>query len=96
MSGSSPGSTRGRAPVATMMCLAEYEPGPSASLLGAGVLEAFTVILPGASIAASPQITVILFFFIRKVTPAFIRPATPRERLITAAGSKLTLSAESP
>ena len=54
------------------------------------------MILPGASIAASPQITVTLFFFIRKVTPVFIRPATPRERLITAAGSKLTLSAESP
>ncbi len=63
---------------------------------GAWTLLAFTVILPGASIAASPQITETLFFFIRKVTPAFIRPATPRERLTTAAGSNVTLSADSP
>ena len=63
---------------------------------GAGVLRAFTVTLPGASIVASPQITATLFFFIRKVTPVFMRPATPRERLITAAGSKLTLSADKP
>ena len=54
------------------------------------------MILPGASITASPQITGTLFFFIRKPTPLFIRPATARERLITAAGSKLTFSAESP
>ena len=33
----------------------------------------FTVILPGASIAASPQITVTLFFFIRKPTPSLRR-----------------------
>ena len=58
--------------------------------------EAFTVILPGASIVASPQITDTLFFFIRKPTPLFMRPATPRERLITAAGSNDTLSAVRP
>ena len=60
-------------------------PGPSEPF-GASVLEAFTVSLPGASILASPQITLTLFFFSRKPTPVFIRPATPRERLMTAAG----------
>ena len=70
-------------------------PGPSASF-GAGVLLAFTVILPGASMVASPQITGTLFFFMRNATPVPMRPATPRERFTTAAGSKLTLSAESP
>ena len=48
---------------------------------------AFTVILPGASIIASPQITVTLFFFIRKPTPSLSRFDTPRERFTTAAGS---------
>ena len=78
-----------------MMCLAWYEPGPAASF-GACIWDAFTVILPGVSIVASPQITMILFFFIRNPTPAFMRPATPRERLMTAAASKLTASADSP
>ena len=36
---------------------------------------------------ASPQITEILFFFIRKVTPALSRPATLRERSTTALAS---------
>ena len=54
------------------------------------------MILPGASITASPQITGTLFFFIRKPTPLFIRPATARERLITAAGSKLTVLGREP
>ena len=54
------------------------------------------VIWGSARLKGKGAITVILFFFIRKVTPEFIRPATPRERLITAAGSNVTLSAESP
>jgi len=58
--------------------------------------EGFTVILPGASIAASPQMTLTLFFRIRKSTPVLRRFATPRERATTALGSKLTLSADSP
>ena len=45
---------------------------------------------------ASPQITLTLFFFSRKPTPVFIRPATPRERLMTAAGSNETLLADKP
>ena len=52
-----------------------------------GSSTAFTVILPGASIAASPQITVTLFFFIRKPTPSLRRFDTPRERFTTASGS---------
>ena len=67
-----PGSTRGRAPVAMMMCFAWYVPGPSAPF-GAGAggpctdfVAGLTVTLPGASIAASPQITSILFFFMQE------------------------------
>jgi hypothetical protein len=56
----------------------------------------FTVILPGASIEASPQMTVTLFFFIRKPTPSLSRFETPRERCTTAFGSNETFSAESP
>ena len=96
-SGSIPGSTRGRAPVAMMMCFAWYEPGPSAPF-GAGTggpctdfVAGLTVTLPGASIAASPQITSILFFFIRKPTPAESRAETSRERLTMAAASYPTL-----
>ena len=48
---------------------------------------AFTVTFPGASIAASPQITATLFFFIRKPTPSLRRLATARERFTTADGS---------
>jgi hypothetical protein len=54
------------------------------------------VILPGASMKASPQITLTLFFFIRKPTPVLRRATTLRERWITAFGSKLTLSADRP
>ena len=54
------------------------------------------VILPGASMRASPQITVTLFFFIRKPTPSLSRFDTPRERFTTAAGSNDTLSADRP
>ena len=78
-----------------MMCLAVYEPGPSAPL-GASVFDAFTVILPGASITASPQISDTLFFRNRKETPSDSRFATPRERVITAFGSNETFSAERP
>jgi hypothetical protein len=46
-----------------------------------------TVTLPGASIAASPQITCTLFFFMRKPTPVESRCATLRERSTTALGS---------
>ena len=45
------------------------------------------MILPGASIDASPQITETLFFFIRKPTPSLSRFDTARERFTTAAGS---------
>jgi hypothetical protein len=55
--------------------------------LGASLRPAFTVILPGASMVASPQITVTLFFFIRKPTPSLRRFDTARERFTTAAGS---------
>src|SRR4051794_38698915 len=90
-----PGRTRGRAPVAMMMCLAWYAPDGNAPF-GASTFDDLTVILPDASIEASPQITVILFFLNRNVTPSARRLATPRERLITAAGSKLTSLAERP
>jgi len=40
---------------------------------------------------ASPQITSILFFFIRKPTPPLRRADTPRERSTTALTSALTL-----
>jgi hypothetical protein len=46
--------------------------------------------------AASPQITAILFFFIRKPTPLLSRPATLRERSTTALASKPTFSAVRP
>ena len=78
-----------------MMCLAWYDPGPSAPL-GASALDAFTATLPGASIEASPQMICTLFFFIRKPTPSLRRLETPRERFTTAAGSNETLSALSP
>ena len=55
-----------------------------------------TVILPGASIAASPQMIATLFFFIKKPTPSLRRFETPRERCTTAFGSNATLSADSP
>jgi hypothetical protein len=64
--------------------------------LGGSLLEAFTASLPGASMLASPQITAILFFFIRNVTPLFSRPATLRERSTTALASKVTPCADSP
>ncbi len=53
----------------------------------ASVFDAFTVILPGASMVASPQITETLFFFIRKPTPSFSRFDTPRERFTMASAS---------
>jgi len=46
-----------------------------------------SVILPGASIEASPQMIVTLFFLIRKPTPSLRRFDTPRERCTTALGS---------
>jgi hypothetical protein len=55
-----------------------------------GTLRLFTVTLPGLpsfgadSIDASPQITSILFFFMRKATPSARRFETPRERFTTA------------
>ena len=55
-----------------------------------------TIIWGDASIAASPQITATLFFFIRKPTPSLRRLETARERLTTAAASKPIFSADSP
>jgi len=55
--------------------------------LGASLSDGFTVTLPGASIAASPQMTDTLFFFIRKPTPSLSRFDTARERLTIAAAS---------
>ena len=55
-----------------------------------------TVTLPGASIAASPQITVTLFFFIRKPTPSLSRFDTARERFTTAPASNADLLGREP
>ena len=55
-----------------------------------------SVIWGEASIEASPQITLTLFFFIRKPTPSLSRFDTARERLTTAAGSYVTVPAERP
>ena len=46
--------------------------------------------------AASPQITATLFFFIRKPTPSLSRFDTARERFTTADGSYFTSPADSP
>ena len=80
-----------------MTCFAAYDPGPRAPF-GAGTggpctdfSAAFTMTFPGAAIVASPQITSILFFFMRKPTPVERRVDTSRERLTMAAASKPTL-----
>ncbi len=50
-----------------------------------------TTISPGLVSFASPQITSTLFFFIRKPTPPFMRPAMPRERSTMAFRSGVIL-----
>ncbi len=69
-----------------MICLAWYCPAPSAPF-GASLFDAFTVILPGASMDASPQMIDTLFFFIKKPTPSLSRFDTARDRCTTAFGS---------
>ena len=81
-------SSRARAPVAMMICLA----ASSVFLESAAV----TVILPGAMIWPVPICTAILFFFIKCVTPWFSCLATARLRATTAGKSACTLSALSP
>ena len=80
------GSSLARAPVARITALACSVRSPTTTL-GAG--------LPLAS-RASPMITSIPFFFIRKATPEFSCLATLRERSITLAKSKAGFSAERP
>ncbi len=82
---------RARAPVAMMTFLACTVRSPPAfsliTALGAG--EPF-------SSRASPSITSILFFFIRKPTPEFSVAATLRERWTTLSKSYAGFSAERP
>ena len=63
---------------------------PALSLtLTAGTVAPFTSV-------ASPSITSILCFFIRKATPLFIVAATPRERWMMASKSNAAPVAERP
>jgi PmbA protein len=68
-------------------------PGPSTPLgIGfcgctTGFFISDTMTSPALAMLASPQMTSILFFFIRKATPALSWPETPRERLTIAAAS---------
>ena len=78
-SGSSPGSERGRAPVATMMLSA-----PSS----ATVSPSFSTTIPPPPVSrAAPSNTSILCFRIRNLTPLLSWRATDRERLTTLSRS---------
>ena len=78
---------RARAPVASTMFLA----------VTSVVLPSFvTVSLPLPASLASPGITVILCFFIRKLTPSDNCLETARLRLTTFSMSNLKLSADMP
>ena len=59
-------------------------------------LSPVTSSVPGPFSVPVPMNTVILFFFIRCVTPWFSCLATPRERATTAPMSARTLSAARP